>query len=71
MKANDRDIGENSKSTYSIVDGDDHGMFEIVTDSQTQEGILRMKKVRPRNLLEISPILVCALFASNNIAISY
>ncbi|XP_070711533.1 cadherin-8 [Pempheris klunzingeri] len=44
VKANDRDIGENSKSTYSIVDGDDQGMFEIVTDAQTQEGILRMKK---------------------------
>uniref|UniRef100_A0A8C2WBY7 Cadherin 8 n=1 Tax=Cyclopterus lumpus TaxID=8103 RepID=A0A8C2WBY7_CYCLU len=44
VKANDRDIGENSKSTYSIIEGDDQGMFEIVTDSQTQEGILRLKK---------------------------
>lgn len=45
VKANDRDIGENSKSTYSIVEGDDQGMFEIITDAQTQEGILRLKKV--------------------------
>ncbi|XP_035537987.1 cadherin-8 isoform X1 [Morone saxatilis] len=44
VKANDRDIGENSKSTYSIVEGDDQSMFEIITDSQTQEGILRLKK---------------------------
>ncbi|XP_068433173.1 cadherin-8 isoform X2 [Clinocottus analis] len=44
VKANDRDIGENSKSTYSIIEGDDQGMFEIATDSQTQEGILRLKK---------------------------
>lgn len=46
VKANDRDIGENSKSTYSIVEGNDQGVFEIVTDSQTQEGILRLRKVR-------------------------
>lgn len=46
VKANDRDIGENSKSTYSIVEGNDLGVFEIVTDSQTQEGILRLRKVR-------------------------
>ncbi|XP_040896999.1 cadherin-8 [Toxotes jaculatrix] len=44
VKANDRDIGENAKSTYSIIEGDDQGMFEIVTDTQTQEGILRLKK---------------------------
>ncbi|CAG00698.1 unnamed protein product [Tetraodon nigroviridis] len=44
VKANDRDTGENSKSTYGIVEGDDQGVFEIVTDSQTQEGILRLKK---------------------------
>lgn len=46
VKANDRDIGENSKSTYNIVEGNDQGVFEIVTDSQTQDGILRLRKVR-------------------------
>ncbi|XP_070850139.1 cadherin-8 isoform X1 [Chaetodon trifascialis] len=45
VKANDRDIGENSKSTYSIVEGDDQSMFEVITDTQTQEGILRLKKI--------------------------
>lgn len=49
VKANDRDIGENAKSTYSVIEGDDQGMFEIITDTQTQEGILRLKKVRPGN----------------------
>ncbi|XP_029985283.1 cadherin-8 isoform X1 [Sphaeramia orbicularis] len=44
VKANDRDIGENAKSTYSIIDGDGLNIFEIVTDAQTQEGILRLKK---------------------------
>uniref|UniRef100_A0A3Q1B0C8 Cadherin domain-containing protein n=1 Tax=Amphiprion ocellaris TaxID=80972 RepID=A0A3Q1B0C8_AMPOC len=44
VKANDRDIGENAKSTYSIIEGDEQGMFIITTDSQTQEGILRLKK---------------------------
>ncbi|XP_051563468.1 cadherin-8-like [Myxocyprinus asiaticus] len=44
VKANDRDIGENAKSTYSILGGDERDVFEIVTDAQTQEGILRLKK---------------------------
>ncbi|XP_034041333.1 LOW QUALITY PROTEIN: cadherin-8 [Thalassophryne amazonica] len=44
VKANDRDIGENSKSTYSIIEGDEQGVFEIATDTQTQEGILQLKK---------------------------
>lgn len=48
VKANDRDTGENSKSTYGIVEGDDQGVFEIVADSQTQEGILQLKKVRSK-----------------------
>ncbi|XP_076011970.1 cadherin-8 isoform X1 [Genypterus blacodes] len=44
VKANDRDIGDNAKSTYNIIEGDDRGVFEIATDAQTQEGILRLKK---------------------------
>ncbi|KAI5630225.1 cadherin-8, partial [Silurus asotus] len=45
VKANDRDVGENAKSTYSIIAGDEKDVFEIVTDSQTQEGILTLKKI--------------------------
>ncbi|XP_051918434.1 cadherin-8 isoform X2 [Hippocampus zosterae] len=44
VKANDRDVGDNAKSTYNIIEGDEQGVFEIVTDPQTQEGILRLKK---------------------------
>ncbi|CAL8383375.1 unnamed protein product [Arctogadus glacialis] len=44
VKANDRDIGENAKSTYNIIEGDERGMFQISTDGQTQEGILKLKK---------------------------
>uniref|UniRef100_A0A6Q2YAW3 Cadherin domain-containing protein n=1 Tax=Esox lucius TaxID=8010 RepID=A0A6Q2YAW3_ESOLU len=44
VKANDRDIGDNAKSTYNIIDGDEKDIFEITTDAQTQEGILQLKK---------------------------
>ncbi|RXM29331.1 Cadherin-8 [Acipenser ruthenus] len=44
VKANDRDIGENARSAYDIIDGDGIDAFEITTDPQTQEGILRLKK---------------------------
>ncbi|XP_036399405.1 cadherin-8 [Megalops cyprinoides] len=44
VKANDRDLGENARSTYSIIDGNERDFFEITTDPQTQEGILRLKK---------------------------
>ncbi|XP_023646615.2 cadherin-8 isoform X1 [Paramormyrops kingsleyae] len=44
VKANDRDLGENAKSSYNIISGDEKDIFEITTDPQTQEGILRLKK---------------------------
>ncbi|KPP69624.1 hypothetical protein Z043_111609, partial [Scleropages formosus] len=44
VKANDRDIGENARSTYSIIDGDEKDIFKITTDPETQEGILLLKK---------------------------
>ncbi|XP_051788102.1 cadherin-8 isoform X2 [Erpetoichthys calabaricus] len=44
VKANDHDIGENAKSNYTINDGDGTDVFEIISDSLTQEGILRLKK---------------------------
>lgn len=49
VKATDRDIGENAKSTYNIIEGDDQGTFEIITDAQTQDGILRLRKVRKKS----------------------
>ncbi|XP_066439533.1 cadherin-8 [Eleutherodactylus coqui] len=44
VRANDRDIGDNAKSSFDIIDGDGRDMFEITTDSQTQEGVLRLRK---------------------------
>ncbi|XP_078256846.1 cadherin-11 [Rhinoraja longicauda] len=45
LKAKDPDVGENGMVTYSIIDGDGKDLFEITTDSQTQEGIIRLKKL--------------------------
>ncbi|GCB67570.1 cadherin-8 [Scyliorhinus torazame] len=44
VKANDRDVGQNARSLYEIIDGDGMGMFEITTDTQTQEGVVTLKK---------------------------
>ncbi|KAJ8417752.1 hypothetical protein AAFF_G00225950, partial [Aldrovandia affinis] len=44
VKANDRDVGENARSTYSIIEGNERDFFEITTDPKTQEGILQLKK---------------------------
>ncbi|XP_064239222.1 cadherin-11 isoform X2 [Aotus nancymaae] len=44
VKAKDPDIGENGLVTYSIVDGDGMELFEITTDYETQEGVIKLKK---------------------------
>ncbi|XP_057233400.1 cadherin-8 isoform X2 [Malurus melanocephalus] len=44
VKANDLDIGENAKSSYDIIEGDGVDIFEITTDAQTQDGIIRVRK---------------------------
>ncbi|NXU70186.1 CADH8 protein, partial [Oreotrochilus melanogaster] len=44
VKANDLDIGENAKSSYEIIEGDGMDIFEITTDAQTQDGIIRVRK---------------------------
>ncbi|KAK3509924.1 hypothetical protein QTP70_023172 [Hemibagrus guttatus] len=56
VKANDRDIGENARSTYSIIAGDEKDVFEIVTDLQTQEGILTLKKPNGQGLGTVSAL---------------
>ncbi|KAM4722466.1 cadherin-11 isoform 1-T4 [Rhinophrynus dorsalis] len=45
LKAKDPDIGENGLIKYHIIDGDGADIFEITTDYQTQEGIMKLKKV--------------------------
>ncbi|CAK6436646.1 unnamed protein product [Pipistrellus nathusii] len=44
VKANDQDIGENAQSSYDIIDGDGTAIFEITSDAQAQDGIIRLRK---------------------------
>lgn len=39
-------MGENAEIEYSITDGEGHDMFDVITDQETQEGIITVKKVR-------------------------
>nr|XP_051707096.1 cadherin-19 isoform X3 [Oryctolagus cuniculus] len=45
IMAHDNDIGENAEMDYSIEE-DDSQTFDIVTDNETQEGIVVLKKVQ-------------------------
>lgn len=42
--AYDDDIGENAEMEY-IIEEDDSETFDIITDNETQEGIIILKKV--------------------------
>ncbi|XP_068092838.1 cadherin-6-like [Hyperolius riggenbachi] len=44
IKANDADEGVNAETEYKIIDGDEHDMFQIITDKATQEGVIIVKK---------------------------
>lgn len=45
LKAKDPDLGENGLVTYRLIEGDGIDIFEITTDSQTREGVIKLKKV--------------------------
>ncbi|KAG8437617.1 hypothetical protein GDO86_008362 [Hymenochirus boettgeri] len=45
IRAKDPDIGENGLVKYKILEGDGAEMFEITADYQTQEGVVKLKKV--------------------------
>lgn len=45
VKVKDLDIGENGLVIYNIVDGDGMELFEIITDYEIQEGVVKLKKV--------------------------
>ncbi|XP_067104825.1 cadherin-11 [Osmerus mordax] len=44
LKAKDPDLGENGLVTYRLVEGDGMSVFEISTDSQSREGVIKLKK---------------------------
>ncbi|KAJ8400442.1 hypothetical protein AAFF_G00395660 [Aldrovandia affinis] len=44
LKAKDPDLGENGLVTYRLTDGDGIGIFDIATDSETREGVIKLKK---------------------------
>ncbi|XP_054570293.1 cadherin-12 isoform X1 [Eptesicus fuscus] len=44
IRAVDPDFGQNAEIEYNIVPGDGGNLFDIVTDEDTQEGIIKLKK---------------------------
>lgn len=46
IRALDADIGENAEMDYRIIGSDGPGMFDIVTNRTTQEGVIVLRKVR-------------------------
>ncbi|KAB0396367.1 hypothetical protein E2I00_014375 [Balaenoptera physalus] len=44
IRAVDPDFGQNAEIEYSVVPGDGGNLFDIVTDENTQEGVLKLKK---------------------------
>lgn len=56
VKAKDPDIGENGLVAYTIVDGDGMELFEITTDYDTQEGVVKLKKVSEDEEPDISVV---------------
>ncbi|KAG7273002.1 hypothetical protein CRUP_011886 [Coryphaenoides rupestris] len=45
LKAKDPDQGENGLVSYRLTEGDGLGVFELTTDSQTREAVIKLKKV--------------------------
>ena len=46
LKAKDPDMGDNGMVNYKLIDGDGMNMFEMSTDSETREAVIKLKKVR-------------------------
>lgn len=46
IRAHDLDAGSNAEVEYAIVPGDEGNMFDIISDGQTQEGVVVLKKVQ-------------------------
>lgn len=46
VKAEDSDVGENTDMTYQVKDEEGVEMFKVTTDSNTQEAVITVQKVR-------------------------
>ncbi len=46
LKARDPDLAENGLVDYRILEGDGMNLFEITKDSETQEAVIKLKKVK-------------------------
>lgn len=45
IKALDSDIGPNAEMDYRIIEGDGLGVFRVVPDKDTQEGVIILQRV--------------------------
>lgn len=54
LMAKDPDLGENGQVNYRFVDGDGMGVFELSTDSETKEAIIKLKKVGNERFVKFS-----------------
>lgn len=48
VKAEDSDVGENTDMTYQMKDEEGVEMFKVTTDSNTQEAVITVQKVREK-----------------------
>lgn len=46
LKAKDPDLGDNGLVNYRLIDGDGMAVFDLSTDSETREAVIKLKKVR-------------------------
>lgn len=53
IRAVDPDFGKNAEIEYNIVPGDGGNLFDITTDENTQEGVIKLKKVCGTNGLYV------------------
>lgn len=44
--AKDPDLGDNGLVNYRLIDGDGMDVFELTTDSESREAVIKLKKVR-------------------------
>lgn len=57
VKALDLDVGPNAEVDYRILDGDGMESFRMLTDPNTQEGLIILSKVLVVKLMSPPPLL--------------